>query len=152
MAVAKIKYGLQKEIYLGNLDAKRDWGYSKEYVEAMWMMLQHDTPKDFVIASGKTHSVREFVQICFKLISKTIVWQGEGVNEIGIDNKTGNVLIKIDSRYFRPTEVNLLLGDPTKARKELVWRAKTRFAELVNIMLDYDLNKIGKLLNYDKRF
>lgn len=147
MAVAKMKYGLQKELYLGNLDSKRDWGYAKEYVEAMWMMLQHDEPKDFVIATGKTHTVREFVESCFRLIGKNIAWQGKGINEIGIDDKTGDVLIKIDPRYFRPTEVNLLLGNPAKAEKELGWKAKTSLSELVKIMLDYDLKQVEQNLN-----
>ncbi len=142
MAVAKIKHGLQKTIYLGNLDSKRDWGYAKEYVQAMWLMLQQEKPQDYVIATGQTHTVREFVELAFEFIGKKIVWSGSGVNEIGIDKKTQEVLVRIDPKYFRPTEVDLLIGNPSKAAKELNWIAKTKFEDLVHIMLEHDIKEI----------
>ena len=147
MAVAKIKYDLQDCIYLGNLDSKRDWGYAKEYIVAMWKMLQHNEPKDYVIATGQTHTVREFVEIAFGLIGKKIEWRGTSVDEIGVDSISGKTLIKIDPRYFRPTEVDLLIGDPRKAEKELGWKAKTKFTDLVKIMLEHDIKEIEKRLN-----
>jgi len=146
MAVAKIKYGLQKVLYLGNLDSKRDWGHAKEYVQAMWLMLQQDKPKDYVIATGQTHTVREFIEESFELINKKIIWSGSGVNEVGIDKNSGAILIKIDPQYFRPTEVELLLGNPAKAEQELGWKAKTKFKELVRIMVEHDLKE---LKNYE---
>lgn len=146
-AVAKIKYGLQDILYLGNLDSKRDWGYAKEYIEVMWMMLQHKKADDFVIATGQTHTVREFVIEAFRLIDKKIEWVGSGVDEIGIDSISGKVLIKIDPRYFRPTEVDLLIGNPAKAEKELGWKAKTKFKDLVGIMLEHDIKEVEKELN-----
>ena len=148
-AVAAIKYGLQEKIFLGNMDAKRDWGYAKEYVEAMWLMLQHDKPKDFVIATGKTYTVRSFVEASFKEIDIDIEWAGSGLHEKGFDKKTGDQLVGIDPKYFRPTEVELLIGDPTKAKKELGWAAKTPLEELVKIMMKHDLVEIKKLA--DKR-
>ncbi len=152
MAVARIKYGLQDCIHLGNLDSKRDWGYAKEYIVAMWKMLQHKEPKDFVIATGQTHTVREFVEVAFSLIGKKIKWVGIGVNEVGIDSVSGKHLIKIDPRYFRPTEVELLIGDPRKAEKELDWKAETKFTDLVKIMLDYDIKGVEKVLNKNGYF
>ena len=146
MAVARIKYGLQDCIHLGNLDSKRDWGYAKEYIVAMWKMLQHKEPKDYVIATGNTHTVREFVEIAFGLIGKKIKWIGTGVNEIGVDSVSDKVLIKIDSRYFRPTEVELLIGDPRMAENELGWKAETKFTDLVKIMLEYDIKEVEKKL------
>ncbi|MBU4269743.1 GDP-mannose 4,6-dehydratase [Candidatus Dependentiae bacterium] len=146
MAVAKIKHGLQKTIYLGNLDSKRDWGYAKEYVEAMWLMLQQEKPQDYVIATGQTHTVREFVELAFEFIDKKIVWTGSGVNEIGMDKKTQEVLVRIDPKYFRPTEVDLLIGNPSKAAKELNWTAKTKFEDLVHIMLEHDIKEIESYL------
>jgi GDPmannose 4,6-dehydratase len=146
-AVAKIKYGLQDTLYLGNLDSKRDWGYAKEYIEAMWLMLQHEKADDFVIATGQTHTVREFVELAFKYIGKKIVWSGNGINEIGRDENSGQTLVKIDPRYFRPTEVDLLIGDPEKAEKELNWKAKTKFEDLVKIMIEHDLKEVEKKLN-----
>jgi len=143
-AIAAIKYGLQKKLFLGNLNAKRDWGYAKEYVEAMWLMLQQDKPQDFVIATGKTWSVREFVELAFQEIGITITWQGTGINEKGLDQKTGKKLIEIDTKYFRPTEVDLLIGDPTKAEKVLGWKAKTPLKKLVKLMVQEDLRIIAE--------
>jgi len=146
-AVAKIKYGLQDKIYLGNIEAKRDWGYAKEYVEAMWLMLQQDKAQDYVIATGKTYSVKEFLNLAFKQIGTNLEWVGCGIDQRGLDAKTGKILIQIDPRYFRPTEVDLLVGDPTKAEKELGWKAKTTLQELVKIMLDHDLKEVENNLN-----
>lgn len=143
-AVAKIKYGLQDILYLGNLDSKRDWGYAKEYVQGMWMMLQQDRPGDYVMATGQTHTVREFVEHSFEFIGKKIKWTGSGVHEVGVDDKTGETLIKIDPRYFRPTEVDLLIGDPSKAERDFGWKAKTKFKDIVSIMLNYDINELEK--------
>lgn len=138
-AVANIKKGKQKQLKLGNMDAKRDWGHAKDYVEAMWLMLQQPKPVDYVIATGKTYTVRQFVEMAFEVVDIKIVWEGDGVEEKGIDSKTGNVLVLIDPRYFRPAEVDLLWGDPSKAEKELGWKAKTDLKELVNQMVKYDL-------------
>lgn len=145
-AVARIKLGLQEKLFLGNLNAKRDWGFAGDYVEAMWLILQQDTPDDFVIATGETRSVREFVQESFKHIGITIEWRGEGVEEVGIDTATGKVLIEVDPRYFRPTEVDLLLGDPTKAKEKLGWQAKVSFAELAAMMVAEDLKQAEREL------
>ncbi len=142
MAVARIKNGLQKKLYLGNLDAKRDWGFAGDYVEAMWLMLQQDEPDDFVIATGEMHSVREFVELAFGEVGIKIEWRGEGVKEVGVDAATGNALVEIDPRYYRPTEVELLLGDPTKAKEELGWEAKVGLRELVKMMVEGDLGKL----------
>jgi len=142
MAVAKIKKGLQKKLYLGNLDAKRDWGFAGDYVEAMWLMLQQAEPDDFVIATGETHSVREFVELAFGEVGIGIEWRGEGVNEVGVDAATGEALVEIDPRYYRPTEVELLLGDPTKAKEKLGWEAKVGFRELVKMMVKGDMGKL----------
>ncbi|WP_292463388.1 GDP-mannose 4,6-dehydratase [Methanolobus sp.] len=141
MAVANIKKGLQEKLYLGNLDAKRDWGFAGDYVEAMWLMMQQDEPDDFVIATGETHSVREFVELAFREVGIEIKWQGEGVNEVGVDKASGNVLIGIDSRYYRPTEVDILLGNPTKAKEKLGWNSKTGFEKLVRLMMSADLGE-----------
>jgi GDPmannose 4,6-dehydratase len=138
-AVARIKLGLQEKVYLGNLSSKRDWGHAKDYVEAMWLLLQQDKPEDFVIATGETHEVREFVELAFKEVGITIEWQGIGVEEKGIDKATGKVLVEVDQRYFRPTEVELLLGDATKAQEKLGWKPKTTLAELVSMMVKEDL-------------
>lgn len=138
-AVARIKLGLQNRLYLGNLNAKRDWGYAKDYVRAMWMMLQQDEPDDFVIATGESHSVREFVELSFKNIGINIVWQGQGLDEVGINQENGQVLVEVDPRYFRPTEVEFLLGDPTKAKEKLGWKPETSFEELVEMMVREDL-------------
>jgi GDPmannose 4,6-dehydratase len=138
-AVARIKLGLQHKLYLGNLDAKRDWGYAKDYVEAMWLMLQQDKPDDFVIATGQTRKVREFVELSLHEVGIEVQWQGNGIAEQGIDKATGNVLVEVDPRYFRPTEVEQLLGDPTKAYEKLGWKPKTTLAELVAMMVQEDL-------------
>ncbi len=138
-AVARIDASIQDKIYLGNLNAKRDWGYAPEYVEAMWKMLQNGKPVDLVAATGEAHSVREFVEIAFKRAGYEIEWEGKGVNEKGIDADTGDVLVEVDERYFRPAEVDYLLGDPSKAKKEIAWEHETDFEKLVNIMVDADM-------------
>lgn len=145
-AVARIKLGQQDKLYLGNLDAKRDWGHAKDYVEAMWLILQQDTPDDFVIATGETHSVREFVEATFKEVGIGIKWEGTGVEEVGIDDETGKVLVQVDSRYFRPTEVDMLLGDATKARAILGWNPRIRFKDLVKEMITADYEEAKKEL------
>jgi GDPmannose 4,6-dehydratase len=139
-AVANIFNGKQEYIKLGNIDAKRDWGHAKDYVEAMWLMLQQDEPKDLVIATGETYTVREFVNVAFNEIGITINWEGSGVNEVGKCSETGKILVKIDPAYFRPAEVELLLGDPTRAENELGWKRNISFNELVSCMVQYDLN------------
>jgi GDPmannose 4,6-dehydratase len=143
-AVARITKGKQDKIYLGNMNAKRDWGYAKDYVKMMWMMLQHDTPEDYVIATGETHTVREFVEAAFSHVDVEIQWQGEGVDEKGIDKDTGKVLVEVDPKYFRPTEVDLLIGDPSKAKEELGWEPEIKFKELVQLMVQSDLEEIEK--------
>lgn len=143
LAAARIKKGIQRKLYLGNLDSKRDWGYAKDYVKSMWLMLQNNKPEDFVIASGEQHSVREFVELAFNVVSIKIKWIGEGAQEKGIDEKTGNTLIEIDPKYYRPTEVDSLLGDPTKAIKQLGWNPKeTSFEKLVEIMVKHDIKLV----------
>lgn len=145
IAVARITQGMQDKLYLGNLDAMRDWGYAKDYVECMWLMLQHDTPEDFVIATGEMHSVREFCTIAFANAGIDICWDGEGVNEKGIDKLTGKVLVEIDPKYFRPSEVEQLLGDPTKAKTLLGWNpTKTPFPELVKLMVQHDMEYVKR--------
>lgn len=140
-AVARIKLGLQERLYLGNLDAKRDWGYAGDYVKAMWMVLQQEEPEDYVIATGESHSVREFVEKAFGEIGMTIVWEGSGADETGKDGETGKSLVKIDPGYFRPTEVDFLVGDPTKARSKLGWEPTVSFDELVKMMVREDLKE-----------
>lgn len=135
-ALHEIKQGKQEKLYLGNLEAKRDWGYSKDYVEAMWKMLQQEKPDDYVIATGETHTVREFAEVAGKYFGFDIVWQGNGVDEKGVDKNTGKTIIEIDERYFRPAEVDFLLGDATKAKKILNWEPKVKFKELVKIMCE----------------
>ena len=137
--VAQIHYGLQDKLVLGNLDAKRDWGHAKEYVEAMWLMLQKSAPDDFVIATGTTHTVREFVEAAFKEIGKTIVWQGSGVHEVGVDATTQKVLVAVSPEFFRPAEVDLLLGNPNKALQKLHWKSSYSLQKLVSVMLKEDL-------------
>lgn len=145
LAAARITQGLQDKLYLGNLDAKRDWGYAKDYVECMWLMLQHHTPEDFVIATGEMHTVREFCTLAFKEAGISLKWEGKGVKERGVDTETGKVLIEVDPKYFRPTEVEQLLGDPTKAKTILGWNPrKTSFEELVSLMVQADLAYIAK--------
>jgi len=138
-AVSKISLGMQSKLYLGNIDAQRDWGHAKDYIEGMWLMLQQDKPDDFVLATGVTHTVRHFVNLAFSRVGITLEWKGEGVNEKGIDTKTGNILVQVDPKYFRPTEVELLIGDPTKAKTELGWKHKYELADLANEMVDSDL-------------
>ncbi len=137
-AVAAIEKGLQKTLFLGNLDAKRDWGHARDYVEGMWLMMQQDTPDDYVLATGETHSVREFVELAFAEVGRRVSWEGASVDEVGRDEKTGDVLVRIDPRYFRPTEVDLLIGDPSKAREKLGWSHKITFQELVKEMVAAD--------------
>lgn len=138
-AVAAIECGVQDTLFLGNLEAKRDWGHARDYVEGMWRILQQDTPDDFVLATGETHTVREFVERAFAVVGRTISWKGEGVDEIGIDERSGQVLVRIDPTYFRPTEVDLLLGNPAKAREKLGWTHTTTFPQLVEEMVASDL-------------
>jgi len=137
--LARIKVGLQTELFLGNLDAKRDWGHARDYIEMQWLMLQQQTPQDYVIATGQQYSVREFVQRCAKLLDLDLTWQGSGVDEKAVD-KSGKVVVAVDPRYFRPTEVETLLGDPSKARRELGWVPRISFDELVREMVESDLN------------
>ena len=138
-AVARIKQGRQSILALGNLDAKRDWGHAKDYVFAQWLMLQQDQPKDYVIATGETHTVREFVDLAFAEVGIIIEWKGEGVLERGVDSKSGKELVKVDEKYFRPAEVEILLGDPSKAVKDLGWKREVSFKDLVSGMVKYDL-------------
>jgi GDPmannose 4,6-dehydratase len=141
-AASRIAKGNQNKLYLGNLNAKRDWGYAKDYVRMMWMMLQEEEPDDYVVATGETHTVREFAEYAFKHTGVELEWQGEGVAEQGIDKETGEVLVEVDPKYFRPAEVDVLLGDPSKAKEELGWEPKVKFEELVKIMVEADLDLI----------
>ena len=141
-AVAAIHHQMQDKLYLGNLDSKRDWGHARDYVEGMWLILQQERPDDYVLATGETHSVREFVERAFAEVGRTIVWSGEGVNEKGIDEKTGEALVVVDPRYFRPTEVDILLGDASKARKKLGWQHRSTFSQLVKEMVAADLQTV----------
>jgi GDPmannose 4,6-dehydratase len=143
-AVAGIERGLQRALYLGNLDAKRDWGHARDYVEGMWRILQHNEADDFVLASGETHSVREFVELAFAEVGRTIIWQGSGVDEVGRDKRTGEVLVRIDPAYFRPTEVDLLIGDPAKAKAKLGWQHTTSFRQLVSEMVAADIELVKR--------
>ena len=145
-AAARIVNGLQDKLYLGNLDAKRDWGYARDYVECMWLILQQPEPSDFVIATGETHTVREFCTLAFHYAGIELDWQGKGIDEKGIDRATGRVLVEVDPRFFRPTEVDQLLGDPTKAKTMLGWNPrKTSFDELVRLMVSHDLEHVKKV-------
>ena len=150
-AVAAIKEGLQDKIYLGNLDACRDWGHARDYVEGMWRIVQHNEPDDFVLCTEETHSVREFVELAFSHIGRTIEWKGEGVDQLGVDADTGDILVEIDPRYFRPTEVEYLLGDCTKAKETLGWKHTTPFSDLVKEMVEYDLDLVQHELNRKNR-
>ncbi|MBR6746161.1 MAG: GDP-mannose 4,6-dehydratase [Muribaculaceae bacterium] len=146
IAASRIAQGFQDRLYLGNLDARRDWGYAKDYVECMWLILQHPTPEDFVIATGEMHTVREFATLAFRHVGIDLEWKGEGVDEKGIDKATGRVIVEVDPKYFRPCEVEQLLGDPTKARNLLGWNpTKTSFEELVRIMMEHDMKFVRKL-------
>jgi GDPmannose 4,6-dehydratase len=138
-AVGRIKYGLQDRLYLGNLDAKRDWGFARDYVEAMWMMLQHDQPEDLVISTGRSNTVRHFCELAFGRVGIVLHWSGQGIDERGVDAASGRTLVEVDRRYLRPTEVDLLLGDSAKARQKLGWSAQTSFEELVAMMVDADM-------------
>ncbi|KAA6320433.1 hypothetical protein EZS27_029795, partial [termite gut metagenome] len=143
LAVSRIRQKKQDKLYLGNLDARRDWGYAKDYVECMWLILQHETPEDFVIATGEMHTVREFCTIAFAEAGINLRWEGEGVNEKGIDTATGKALVEVDPKYFRLAEVEQLMGDPTKAKTLLGWNpTKTSFRELVKIMVRHDMNNV----------
>ena len=147
LAAARIAQGEQDKLYLGNLDARRDWGYAKDYIECMWLILQHDVPEDFVIATGEMHTVREFATLAFKEAGIELRWEGEGVNEKGIDVATGKSLVEVDPKYFRPSEVEQLLGDPTKAKTLLGWNpCKTSFEELVSIMVRHDMEKVKRMI------
>ena len=150
IGLSKIKLGQQAVLELGNIDSKRDWGHAKEYVEAMWRMLQHDTAEDFVIATGETHTVREFIEAGCAELDIKLAWEGTGVNEVGIDTTTGNTIIKINPKYFRPTEVDLLLGDASKAKEKLGWEAKIKFATLAAQMTrsDFELLSAGNPIMY----
>ena len=152
-AVAAIHHGLQDILYLGNLDAKRDWGHARDYVEGMWRILQQAKPDDYVLGTGEMHSVREFVELAFSKIGIDIVWSGSGVDEVGSDANSGETIVKVDPRYFRPTEVDLLLSDPTKAREELGWTHSTPFGDLVHEMVESDLqvvkNEMGRKSRHD---
>ena len=146
LAVARIAQGMQEKLYMGNIDSLRDWGYARDYVECMWMILQHPVPEDFVIATGEMHTVREFCTLAFAQVGIEIRWEGTGVDEKGIDAATGKVLVEIDPKYFRPAEVEQLLGDPTKARTLLGWNpTKTSFRELIRIMVEHDMKFVRKL-------
>ena len=142
-AVAAIEHGLQEKVFLGNLDAKRDWGHARDYVEGMWRMLQQDDPDDYVLATGVSHTVREFTECAFSVVGRNIEWRGDGVDEIGIDKKTEEVLVEIDDRYFRPTEVDILCGDSTKAHEKLNWHHQIGFEELVSDMVTSDMELIA---------
>jgi GDPmannose 4,6-dehydratase len=154
LSLALIKAGLQDVLRLGNLNAYRDWGYAGDYVEAMWLMLQQDKPDDYVVATGETHTVREFVEIAANQLGMHLIWQGKGVEERGIDSLTGKCIVEIDPRYFRPSEVDLLLGDAGKAKSVLGWAPKVQFRELVEIMVKADVEYVKKrnhVLSFQKR-
>jgi len=153
-AVAAVELGLQECLHLGNLDAKRDWGHARDYVEGMWLMLQQDEPDDYVLATGEAHSVREFVEAAFARLGRRIAWRGDGVDEIGVESSTDRILVRIDPRYFRPTEVDHLLGDASKARRVLGWKHRVSFTRLVEEMMDADLAAaraaVGRLTGHDE--
>ena len=143
--VAEIKLGKDLPLYLGNLDAKRDWGHAKDYVDGMWKILQHDEPEDFVLATGETHTVREFVELAFNCIDIKIVWNGSGLKEVGYCHKTEKPLVHVNPKYFRPTEVDILIGDPKKAKEKLGWVHTTSFENLVSEMVAEDINLLSKM-------
>lgn len=153
LAAARIAQGHQEKLYLGNLSALRDWGYARDYVECMWLMLQHDTPEDFVIATGEAHSVREFATLAFDAVGIPLRWEGEGLEEKGICTQTGKVLVEVDPKYFRPAEVEQLLGDPSKAKKVLGWNPRqTSFEELVRLMVQSDMEGVKRHYEKGKRY
>tara|TARA_A100001011_G_scaffold47996_1_gene45482 strand:- start:18076 stop:19170 length:1095 start_codon:yes stop_codon:yes gene_type:complete len=139
-ALSRISLGLEKKLYLGNLDAKRDWGHAKDYIEMQWLMLQQDKPEDYCIATGMQYSVREFVNLAWSYLGKSLRWEGEGLEEKGYDSETNDLIVEVDPRYFRPAEVETLLGDPTKAKENLGWKPKITFEEMVHEMMEHDLN------------
>ena len=143
-AVAAIHLGVQKTLYIGNLDSKRDWGHARDYVEGMWRIVQQQTPDDYILATGETHSVREFVEVAFSKVGRKIEWRGKGIDEVGVDCANGATVVRIDSRYFRPTEVDMLQGDPSKAQRVLGWKHTVTFPELVSEMVNSDLEVIAK--------
>jgi GDPmannose 4,6-dehydratase len=143
-AAARIKYGLQKNLTLGNLEAKRDWGFAPEYVDGMWRMLQLDKPEDLVLATGEAHSIKEFVDLAFKELDMKLEWTGQGLEETGTDSQSGKTLVRVDPRFFRPTEVEMLIGNPSKAKELLDWEPKVKFEELVRVMVESDWNKVQK--------
>ena len=146
LAAARIAQGFQDKLYLGNMNALRDWGYARDYVECMWLMLQQEKPDDYVVATGQYHSVREFCTLAFREAGIELVWEGEGIDEKGIDKDSGRVLVEVDPKYFRPSEVEQLLGDPTKAKQMLGWNPqKTSFEELVRVMVQHDMKKVRKM-------
>jgi GDPmannose 4,6-dehydratase len=149
-AVAGIHLGVQNVLYIGNLDARRDWGHARDYVEGMWRIVQQNVPDDYVLATGEDHSVREFIELAFARVKRKVVWQGQGIDEIGIDCTTGQTVVKIDSRYFRPTEVDVLLGDPSKASRVLGWKHTVSFPELVDEMVNSDLEAIAREFHVDE--
>jgi len=153
LAACRYKHNLQDILYIGNLDAKRDWGYAKDYVEAMWLMVQQNTPEDFVIATGVSHSVREFIELAYQYVGVNIEWHGTGDHEYGIDTKTGKIIVAVNPEFYRPSEVDFILGNAEKAKKLLNWEAKTTFSELLQIMMESDLKKISKEAkeNYEKK-
>ncbi len=150
-AVAKISLGLQKKLFLGNLDAQRDWGHAKDYIEGMWLMLQQEIPDDYVLATGKTYTVRHFVNLAFERVGIQLIWEGTGVDEKGKNKETGETLVEVDPKYFRPTEVDLLIGDPSKAKEKLGWEHKYDLTELVNEMVDADLKGFQKDLFFKQQ-
>jgi GDPmannose 4,6-dehydratase len=143
LGLAQIRAGKLQTLHMGNLDSKRDWGYAPDFVEMMWRMLQQPEPDDFVVATGETHTVREFIELAGRIAGWEVVWEGQGEREKGRDRRTGRVLIEVDPRFFRPAEVDLLLGDPTKAKQKLGWEPRVRFPELVEIMMSADLKEVG---------
>ena len=143
-AVAAIHLGVQRTLYIGNLDSRRDWGHARDYVEGMWRMLQQPQPDDYVLATGETHSVREMIELAFSEVGRLVDWRGSGVDEVGVDSTSGEIAVRIDPRYFRPTEVDLLLGDPSKARRVLGWKHTVTFPELISEMVSSDLETIAR--------
>jgi GDPmannose 4,6-dehydratase len=143
-SVARIKFGLQKELRIGNLESSRDWGYAREYVEAMHLMLQQSAPNDYVVATGETHTVRQFVESAFRKVGINVAWSGQEVNEVGKDETTGKTVVRVDPQFFRPAEVDYLIGDYAKAQRDLGWHPKTNFQDLVGLMVEHDLSIVMK--------